>query len=51
MFLSKSELKSAAAGDDEGGEAGGEEALEESEGQAVAPVPAGPTEIVRVLVL
>ena len=49
MFLSKSELKPAATADDEGAEAGGEEALEESQDQAVTPVPTGPTQIITVL--
>ena len=49
LFLSKSELKPAATADDEGAEAGGEEALEESQDQAVTPVPTGPTQIITVL--
>ena len=49
MFLSKSELKPAATADDEGAEAGGEEALEESQDQAVTPVPTRPTQIITVL--
>ena len=42
MFLCKSELKAGAAAYYEGAEAGWDGALEQSDGQTVAPVSAGP---------